>query len=198
MSCRMMLSVPVLLMLVCSGCSSPASTAAKIGMHVVGMVVDDEETKKLGQQLLGQPPAAADAVLGQEIDALRDVNSPREWLIYPVKLDILNTQRYVVELAQGVIVAVEMVKKSTSEIDIPVKLYLEAKVKGKPIEQCPAALGLGQPMLTLRSMASGQLIQIYDATLVKELSSPHYCILRFDSNRMCAAVELAQVAASAK
>ena len=193
---RATLWLPVLLTVGLCGCN-PVHTAVKLGMHVVGQVVDDEETNKLGQQLMGKSPADADATLGKRLDVLRDVHSPREWLVYPVKLDVLGSKRYVVEVSQNQIVGVQMVVRNSGETDIPLKLYYEAKAKGKAPQECEAALGLGPPMLTVRSLTTGQLGQVYDARLVKELPKPHYCVLKFDSGGLCTQVDLVEVAATA-
>ena len=195
MFARLTWSLPLALLLPLCGCN-PVSTAVKLGMHVVGKEVDDVETDKLGRQLIGQRPADADALLGERLDVLRDVHSAREWLVYPVKLDLLGQKRYVVEVAQNQIVGLKMVERNSGKVDIPLKLYYEAKAKGKRPADCEAALGLGPPMLTVRSQMTGQLGQVYDARMVKELPTPHYCVLKYDTNQLCAQVDLVEVAAS--
>ncbi len=183
--------------LILCGCN-PVTTAVKLGTHVVGAVVDDESTQQLGRQLIGQPPAAADRALGQRLDVLRDVHSSREWLIYPVKLDVLGKKRYVVETTPHQIVGVQMVERGGGKTGIPQKLIYEAKVKGKPMADCERALGLGPPLLTVRSVNTGQLGQLFDARLVKSLPKPCYCVLKYDVQQVCTEVDLVEVAASAK
>jgi len=34
------------------------------------------------------------------------------------------------------------------------------------------------------------MIQLYDARVVKELESPHYCVLRFGSAKVCEKIDL--------
>lgn len=179
-----------------SGCN-PVSTAVKIGIHVVGKVVDDAETDKLGDQLLGKGPSQADAALGKTIDVYADVNGSREWRVYPVPMDVLKTNRYVVEVAHNRIVLVEMVKTDSSEVDIPLELIYHEKLKGKSPPECETELKMGAPIMSMRSRSTGQLFQFYDARLIKELPSPHYCIVRYDTAGHCDKVKFAEVAATA-
>lgn len=188
--------LPILLAGYVCGCASPVSTAVKLGAHVVGKVVADEETDQLGHKLIGRRPAEADAALGQRLDVLTDVNGAREWLVYPVKLDVMGQKRYVVEIARNQIIGVQLVERNAGKTDIPRKLVYEAKVKGKSPRDCEAALGLGPPVLTVRSVPTGQMAQLYDARLIKELREPHYCVLRFDSSHLCTQVDFMQVAAA--
>jgi hypothetical protein len=188
--------LPVSVLVIGTGCS-PVGMAVKIGMHVVGTAVDDEETSKLSQQLMGQPPAAADGALGQRVDVLQDVNSSRQWLVYKGgKMDVLNRQRKVVEVADGQIVAVELVAKSDSDVDIPIKLYYQEKAKGKSPAECEAVLGMGPPIMTLRSTFTGTLVQVYDASKIPDLSGYQECVVHYDSNGRFAKLDLVEVPAS--
>jgi hypothetical protein len=187
----------LLLLFVTVGCSSnPATTAIKLGAKVVGQVVEGEETQKLAGELVGAPADAADAKLGDPLDTLQDVNHPRQWQIYPVKYDVMGNLRYVVEITNHKIVTVAMVEKGGGELDLPRKLYYEQKVKGKTMRECEAALGMGPPLLIVRSLSTGQYGQLYDARLAKELSSAQYCVLKFDGDRRCNEVNLVEISAS--
>jgi hypothetical protein len=189
--------ISLLLIVFAAGCSSnPATTAIKLGAKVVGKVVEDEETQKLAQELNGAPVSAADVKLGNRTDTLQDISSPRQWLIYPVKYDVLGNLRYVVETSGNTVTAVTMVAKSGSELDMPRKLYYEHKVKGKSPRDCEAALGMGAPLLTVRSLNTGQQGQLYDARIDKELSSPQYLVLKYDESKICSEVNLVEVSAS--
>ncbi len=191
---RSLLAVAALAAL--AGCS-PVSTAVKLGVHVVGKVVDDAETNKLARQLAGQPPAAADQALGNRLDTLRDVNSDERWLVYPVKLDVLGQSRYVVGVSRGRIVDVQLAKRNSSTLDIPLKLVYEKKVKGKSPAECDAALGMGAPVLVVRSEVSGDMGRLYDPGGIPELSGQKYCVLRFDDAKTCKSLEFVEIAASA-
>ena len=184
---------------VIAAASSGCTTAVSMGMKLVGKAVDSVDVKENREALLGARPAAADEKFGERIDTLRDVNSHRTWQVYPAQFDPLRKDRYVVEVAHEKIVAFSRVEKNPDpKLDIPRALIMESKVKGKPPAECEAALDLGKPLLTVRSDGTGLLSQLYDARLIKEFSSPHYCILRFDEQELCKDVEFMGVGASTK
>lgn len=191
-------STPLLLAaMLASGCN-PVTSAVKIGIHVVGKVVDDAEADKLGEQLLGRNAAKADEVLGQPIDVFADVNSSRQWRAYPVPMDVLNSQRYVVEVADDRIVLIEKVKMDSGKVDIALALIYHEKLKGKSAAECEADLKMGDPLMGLRSQSTGQLVQLYDARLIKELPSPHYCVVHYDTGGLCDKVKFAEVGGKAE
>jgi hypothetical protein len=179
------------------GCN-PAGEAVKFGVHLVGKAVDDEEAQKFERELVGHSSAAAAEKFGTRIDTLRDVNSSREWQIYPTKLDVLGNQRYVVEVAENRIVAVSKTEKGKSEMDLPRTLVLKRKVKGRLLRECQERLGMGPPLLTARSEKTGLLSQIYDGQMMEGIGGQKYCILRFDRNQRCCEVSLVEVSASTK
>lgn len=180
-----------------AGCGDPVTTAVKIGVHVVGKVVEDAETEKVGEQLLGRHASEADAVLGETIDVYSEQGSSRQWRVYPVPMDVLKSKRYVVEVVSNRIVFVEMVTVDSSKVDIPLALIYKEKLKGKTPAECEADLDMGLPVMSLKSRATGQLTQMYDARLIKELPKPHYCVVRFDASSRCEAVKFAEIAAEA-
>ena len=175
------------------GCN-PVSTAVKIGVHVVGDVVDDARTGNVEEQIVGKDAAQADAVLGTPMDVYADVKGGREWRVYPVPMDVLQNQRYVVEVAQGRAVHIQMVKMDSSKVDIPLALVYDAKLKGKSPSECETELNMGPPIMAMTSRSTGQLHQMYDARLIKELPKPHYCVVRFDTGGHCEKVKFAEVA----
>ncbi|MCZ6699848.1 MAG: hypothetical protein O7D94_13020 [Planctomycetota bacterium] len=180
-----------------SGCTA----AVSIGVKLIGSAVDDADVKKHSEKLLGAELAAADEVFGERIDTLRDVNSTRAWVIYPVKdYNILGKDRYVVEAVNDRIVAFSRVEKtSDAKTDIPRALIIADKVKGKPIGECEALLeNVGPLLVTARRESTNTLSQLYDGRLIKDFGKPHYCILRFDENKLCSEVEFIGVGASSK
>ncbi len=180
-----------------SGCTA----AVSIGVKLIGSAVDDADVKKHSEKLLGAELTAADEVFGERIDTLRDVNSTRAWVIYPVKdYNILGKDRYVVEVYDDKIVAFTRAEKnSKSKTDIPRALLIANKVKGKPPAECETQLeDVGPLLLTARSDSTETLSQLYDGRLIKEFGSPHYCILRFDENELCSEVEFIGIGASTK
>ena len=178
-----------------SGCIS----AVGIGVKLVGKAVDVADVKKREKELLGARLSAADEMFGERQDTLRDLNSDRSWVVYPVELDVMGKDRYVVEVAAERIVALSRTEKNSDpKRDWPRALIIKSKIKGKPPTECAAELDMGDPVLTVRSDATGLLSQIYDARHFKELGSPDYCILRFDEQELCKDVEFLGIGASTK
>jgi len=180
--------------LVSTGCNSPTGMAVQL----VGKAVDSIEAKKMGDELIGQPPSAADAKLGQPNDVFALAGGSRKWRVYPGgTMDVLGNQRYVVEVNHNAIAGISKVKLDSSGIDLARKLLFDQKVEGKSPKECEAALDLGPPLLTVRSEMTGMMAQLYDARMVKGIGGPKYCRLKFDANERCNEVQLVDVAASA-
>ena len=93
--------------------SSGCVTAAGIGVTLVGKVVDTADVKKREKELLGAKLSAAYGMFGERLDTLRDINSDRVWVIYPVKLDVMGKDRYVGEVAKNRIVALTRSEKNS-------------------------------------------------------------------------------------
>ena len=182
----------VLLSLVC-GC---VSAALKVGAEVVGKVVDDADTKKRAEQLIGSEPAVADQMFGQRLDKLREVDGSREWWLYPVPYDLLGKQRFVVEVSHDKIIALTKTEQGGDQLDIPRRLVLKSKVKGKSPEECEALLDFGRPVLTVRSEDTGLLTQLYGAQIIEGVGAPSYCMVKFDSANLCEDLDFVEVGAS--
>jgi hypothetical protein len=103
------------------GCSTPSpTTVLKIGFKVVGKAVDYVEVVEFENKLICRPVEAATAEFGPPNDVFRDVRGGRRWLGFPVKLDVPDKYRYVVEVDGNRIVAVSKVEKGgANELDIP-------------------------------------------------------------------------------
>lgn len=183
-----------------SGLAGGCATAVSVGIKLVGQVVDDEDVKKKAEQLIGQPPSVADEMIGERIDTLHDVNGSRQWIIYPVKYDVLNKNRYMIEVENDRITAVTKAKKYASKLDLPRALIYKAKTKGKPPEAVEEALELGKPLASARSENTGQLVQCYDAAVIEieGISKPHYCIVHYDASGLCESLDLVEAGASTK
>jgi hypothetical protein len=194
MRCREILALATLSIVLVAGCN-PVTTGIKLGAKVVGDVVDDSETQKLGQQLVGQPPSAADQLLGQRANVLRQVNGNGLWLVYPVKMDPLGMSRYVVAVSKNRIVMVQMVSRDTGKVDLARSLYYYEKVKGKTPADAQTSLGLGPPQLVVVSETTGQMSQLYNASMMEGITGQVYCILRFDGG-VCTKVDMVKVAAT--
>jgi hypothetical protein len=186
-----------LVLLAAAGCN-PVTTMAKIGVRLVGDVIEDEDVKQRGRALVGRPVAAADQMFGPTVDVFRDMHGERCWRTYPVKLDILGRQRYVVEVRAGRVVSVSKAEKNSRKLDIPRALILKERIKGKSPRECEAGLGLGRPLLVARSEKTNCLVQLYGAGAAINLGKPHYCIVRFDENDCCDDLEFVAVGASTR
>ncbi len=188
----------VLLLLTSAVGCNPVKTGAKLGARLAGDLIEDGDVKQRSEALVGRPVSAADETFGKTIDVFKDVGSDRRWRMYPVKLDMLGHQRYVVEVFAEKVVSVSKTEKSGRKVDIPRALILKEKVKGKPPQECETKLGFGQPLLAARSENTKRLVQIYDAGMVTDLGTPHYCVIRFDENDRCDELEFVAVGASTK
>ena len=56
---------------------------------------------------------------------------------------------------------------------------------GKSPTECEVNLKMGPPLLAVRSKATGQLVQLFDARLSKDLPGLRYCVLRFGRSNTC-------------
>src|SRR5262245_21947168 len=120
MTFRIWHAVPLALLFPLCGCN-PITTGAELGVKLVGKGIDSAEVSKLGDQLVGKNPSAADQLLGPPEDIWRDVYSTREWRVYHVKMDVLNRDRYLIETAFGQIVKIQMIEKYGEDIDYPLE-----------------------------------------------------------------------------
>jgi len=176
-----------------TGCNSPAGMAVQL----VGKAVDSVDAQQLGDELIGQPPAAADAKLGVPVDAFVQDGAARKWRVYRVgALDVVGNQRYVAEIRGNSISGIAKVEHDPSGIDIAAKLLFTEKTQGKSPSECEQALGLGSPLLVARSEMNGRLVQVYDARTIKGIGSPKYCRLRFDKDDRCDEAHVVDVSAS--
>jgi hypothetical protein len=181
------------MLIVAVGCNSPAGMAVQL----VGKAVDTVDTDKLGKELKGKRASAADAKFGGTIDVYKKVGSLESWRVYPVPMDVLGNMRYVVQMSgMGTIVGVTKVKIDGSGIELAQKLMLDQKVQGKTPSECQKALGMGAPLLTVRSETTGLMTQLYDASLIKGIGSHKYARLRFDASNRCTEVSMVDVSAS--
>lgn len=171
--------------MVSSGCN-PYTTAAKIGVKVVGGVVDDADVSERSKQLVGQPVAAADAAFGQRIRTLEETRTAREMMTYPVKDDLLDMYRWAVEAENGSIVAVAKLQRDPGGgKDIAERLVLKEIVTGKTPQEVQAHSYFQKPILVLRDRDSGDLIRVYDVSLIPDFTGASYCVLQFDATNRC-------------
>jgi len=183
--------------LVLTGC---AATPIGMGVKVAGQVVSDMDIKERGKQLLGQPPAAADNMFGMPEDVLESRFDSRTWRIYNNASDPLGLSRYIVEVANNQIIGVTKAQRySEAAMDAARQLAAEGQVMGATPAQAEARLKMGPPKYTLRSTTTGQLIQLYDASLINipGITNPEFCVVRYGPDQRVARVDLTTATASA-
>jgi hypothetical protein len=179
-----------------AGCS-PYSTIAKIGMKVVGETVSDADVSQKSQELLGQPVVRADTALGQRIRTLEELRTRRQMIMYPVKDDLLNMFRWAVETENGRIVALAKLQNDPDGgKDIAEKLVLKEIVGGKTPEQIQTHDWFKNLVLVLRDGSSGNLVRVYDTSLIPSFMGAKYCVLEFDGSDRCQSVRIVGVPAS--
>ena len=186
--------LPLAALVALTGCS-PTQIAMKIGMFAVGKVVNDAESKKLSEKLIGQPSSAADAELGERNDTFTEVNGSVTWISYPVKLDPLKRNQYFVEVRGDRITRIEKMEGASSELDLARSTFDKTRVAGKSPEECQRILKAGPPRLSVRSQKTGNLMQFYDGKSI--VGDKKYIILHFDSAQKCEKLQIVDVAASA-
>lgn len=188
--------VGVLLPLVAVGCN-PYSTAVKLGVRVVGDVVNDEDTAGHARKLIGQPVAAADSTFGKRLRTLEEVRTSRQMITYPVKDDLLNSYRWAVEAENGRIVALAKLQNNPDGgTDIAEKLLLKEIVDGKTLGQVQSHKYFSKRILTLRDSATGDLLRVFDVSNITDFMGGRYCVLRFDASNACKEIWLVGCPAS--
>jgi hypothetical protein len=179
------------------GCrAAPMSLA---GM-VAGDVVSDVEVKNRQATLLNQPETAADDMFGSRLETCDDVDHKGVTMIaYPVKLDVLGTSHYIVEVRDGRIITLSKTKQNIDGAENVIKAVdLKENVIGKTQNQAQADGELGWPVRTLRSREKGQVLRIYNVKNWTNLRGARYCVLRFGASDRCQDVKLVGVSASTK
>src|SRR5262249_7294649 len=160
-------------------------------------VVDKEEAATVGNELIGRPASAADAKLGPPEDILNEVGGPRQWRVYPAPMNALGNQRYVVKVSGGRITAVSKEEIDASGMELAKKYYYDEKAKGKTPAEVQQALGMGPPVVTVRSEKTGRVAQFFNALTLTGMGSPKLCRVRYDASGRCDAVDMVEIGGSA-
>ena len=180
--------------LLTTGCYS---TAAKIGVKVVGNAVHEVDVSEKEKRLVGQPADRADAEFGQPLRAFDDTRSKREVMIYPVKGDALAKFRWVVEVENSRIVALAKAQNdSDGSNDIIRKLLLKDKVIGKTPQAIEAQDRFKKLTLVLRGRATKNLVRVYDISGMTDVLGARYCVLEFNASDLCENIRLVGVQAA--
>ena len=149
---------------------------------------------------MGRSEAAADEMFGWRLETLVDVERPEVRIIfYPVKNDLLKNSRYVVELEDGKVVVLRKAKQNIDGIEDHIHAAnLEKRLIGKTPAECSRDRDLGEPLRTLRSKETGEVLRVYDIRHWTDFMGARYCLLRFDGSDRCRDVTLMGVSASTK
>ena len=186
----------VVISMAAPGCS-PYSTVAKIGVKLIGDAVSDQDVSQKSQQLMGQPISAADATFGERIHTLEEIPTRRLLVTYPVKDDLLHMFRWAVEAENDRIVALSKLQNDPDGgKDIAEKLVLKEIVVGKTPQQVQSHKWFKNLVLTLRDLSNGDILRVYDVSIIPDFMGAKYCILRFDGSNTCQEVRIVGVSAS--
>lgn len=164
----------------------------------IGDVINDADVKKRQEQLFDKPVSAADEMFGERHETLVYTEDPRRELItYLVKGDPLDTQNWVVEARHGKLVALSRVKRNIDGIEDAIKAAaIKPKVMGKSPEECRRDAEFNEPVATLRSRDTGEVMRVYDVRNWTNSRGARYCVLRFDEKDRCNSIRLIGVSAS--
>jgi hypothetical protein len=186
--------IPIVLLGGCNSTRVPYEAAAK----VVGRQVDHAQVAGLEKKLVGQPVQTAVEELGKPFDVLRDTQSSRQWYIFLTESNTVGKFRYVVEVNHDRVLAISKVEKGgVNELDIPRRHVLREKVMGKRPKECQKELGMGPPLLTVKSEKTGQSAELYDARLARGRQA-YYCLVKYNPTHYCENLEFITVGASTK
>ncbi len=170
-----------------------------LGTMIVGDMINDADVEKRAAILMNQPVAAADEMFGARLETLEDTTAERELVLYPVKMDLLNTERYAVEVVNNTITAVSRMKRNIDGSENVLKqMLLEDKVMGKNPKECEEAAEFKSPVLIARSKEKGEMVHVYDVRNWTNTRGARYCLLRFDKEYACTGIDMIGVSASTR
>jgi hypothetical protein len=179
------------------GCSS-SGVQSQVAIQMIGTPLDHAQVSDLEKKLMGQPIQSALDELGPAIDILKDLNSSRQWFVFRIDPNTLGQYRYVVEVNNNCISAVSKVQiGGVTGADYPRRYILRDKVMGKFPDQCQKELGLGAPLLSVKSEKTRRLTEFYDARQSKG-NKIYYCIVRYNPTNNCENLAFITVDASTK
>lgn len=182
---------------VAGGCRAYPTSLASM---VAGDLINDVDVNKREEKLLNQPEADADLTFGARLETCDDIERKGVCMIaYPVKMDVMGTSRYIVEVQNGRIIAISKTKQNIDGSENMIKsAALRHKLIGKTPAQCSVEGELGAPLRTLRSQNTGQLLRVYDVRNFTNLRGARYCVLRFGGSGLCEDIKLVGVSATTK
>lgn len=184
-----------------AGCRlSPGSLA---GM-VVGDLINDADVENRKDELIGKGPEAADEMFGVREDTLVGTEGDRLIILYPVKGDIAKLYTWVVEVSGGEIYAVSKAQRyADAGEDIIREGVLKDKLIGRTPEECSEVdvlpgQKLGEPMWTLRSKPTADMVRVYDVRNLTNIRGARWCVLRFGDDGRCKKINLIGISGTTK
>ena len=170
-----------------------------LGTMIVGDMVNDGDVKKRAEILMNQPVSAADEMFGDRLETLEDTTAKRELILYPVKMDLLKSQRYAVEVVNDTIISVSRMKHNIDGSENVLKqMQLEDKVMGKSPRECEKTAEFKSPILIARSKEKEEMVHVYDVRNWTNTRGARYCVLRFDKEYACTGIDMIGVSASTR
>jgi len=191
------LGAMVLLGLGCMTCGCRAHPAS-YGMMILGDAISGADVDERKKELLGKPPAAADAMFGERSDTFVDMdNTSSQTLWYPVDADLLTVDRWVVEVSEGQIIVLTRTRENSDGVeDVIRSADLRSKIIGKTPVECRRKAGLKEPVARFRCVETGDRVLVHDVANFTNLRGARYCLLWFDSSGTCTDIKLVGVSAS--
>lgn len=179
-----------------AGCSIPTSPT-DVAIGLVGRMIDDEDVKLKGRKVLGASAAECDAILGNPEDVYRDSRG-REWRVYRAKYDVAGLlAKYLVEFSGDVAIAVN--KGDTNPdiiLDAAIWAHFREHCTGNTPEVCQQTIGQ-YPSLSVRSIKTGERMDLYDARLIGDMQRPYYGVVHFSpTTNRCTKVTILQISAA--
>lgn len=182
-------AVGLMLLVLATGCSATPIGAA---MSLVGTAVNDLDAAAKAKEFAGKSSAECDQKLGQPINVFESRQPQRQWRVYSVKGDLTNNYRYLAEMDQDKVIAFSKAQLSGDLIvDAATRANFDGKCRGKTPQACQDSVGYA-PALTARNVKTGEVFQLYDARLSKDLQKPYYAILRFAADNACCEIRVAK------
>lgn len=182
-----------------AGCSTTSvyKKAITLGVQVVGDTVQEAEVDAKGKELVGRPATAADQAFGLRAETFTDTRTPRVLMVYPVKGDITNSHRWIVESENDRIVALaKAIRNPDIGEDQAKSFVLKEMLEGKTSREIAAKDKFRKLVLVLRRQSNGRLVRVYDFTGMMDVLDARYCLIEFDDRDRMTELRLVGVPAS--
>ena len=170
--------------LVNSGCIT--ATVGAVATMIIADRIDDADVKERAAKLQGKPTSAADEMFGERRFTFVNMDKPdHEAIIYsdPKKPD--GDIRFVVEAIGNKITAVSKEKMGAHK---GAAKKLSEKLEGKSSAECREIAKVSEPMLRLREIGEGTLLEIFETK--GKFGDERYLLLYLDGSGNCIKADL--------